>query len=541
MVIKLIGYSLIILAIAIGLITRIIAVFKYVSFDIGPDPDQVRDAFAVMNMWTGDWPTLGPQVTTIGKHHILPLYYYLFFPFTILGADPVFQALPNALFSFLSIPLLIYLVHQLLENIAADARIFLSGLAGLWYSVLYGEIFINNYQWNPSSIPFFLMSFTLLYYLQMQEKFSFVIQIILWMGYGVILAILISLHSSTLFIMPIVFIISSAVFIYKNINNKNYLLISLPAVGILSTLVALLPYWIGEFSRNFGNTKSIIKTLVGSSKSQTNYTLLTGLFKRISNIFLNYYKLLTEVYFLNSSWIYLAGSIVFLSIVTYLGITKFKGNKYIWYIWVSTWGLYLYAASNLDSELTVFHYKLLIIFAPIVLTVVSLAYVKLPINRKLIFYVFTGIIIFISCCSNLFYDYQFLLIKYSNNRIMNTADMTQIINQLPTGAVICDPRVRGRRKNNNVYSYIDNYITHKGISVVNVCLSGNYVIHPKRIILIDGIFINDTSYEKPYYVRFLPSDLEKIWPIFKTADNGSITRPSKLFLETDVAEVYILN
>ena len=99
--IQLTGYILILLAIIFALVTRLCAIFQYITFDIGPDPDQIRDAFAVMEIWKGNLPTLGPKVTTIGSHHILPLYYYLFFPFTMLGADPVFQALPNGLFSFL--------------------------------------------------------------------------------------------------------------------------------------------------------------------------------------------------------------------------------------------------------------------------------------------------------------------------------------------------------------------------------------------------------------------------------------------------------
>ncbi|WP_199306659.1 hypothetical protein [Anabaena sphaerica] len=538
--INLIGYSLIVIAILIGFITRIIAVFQYISFDIGPDPDQVRDAFAVINIWKGDFPTLGPQVTTIGRHHILPLYYYLFFPFTLLGADPVFQALPNALFSFLSIPLLTYLVFLLLEKVEAPRRIFFSGLAGFWYSVLYGEIFISNFQWNPSSIPFFLLAFTLLYYLQIEGKFPFVIQIILWFLYGVVLAILISLHSSTLFIMPVVFIISSSIFIYKIIKRKLYLSISLPIISGLSTVLALLPYWIGEFGRGFRNTKTIIQTLTSANSSSEN-PFLINLGKRLSNVFLNYYKLFQEVYLGNSSWIYLLIAFVFISLVTYLGITKFKGNKSIWCIWCSTWGLYLYAASNLDPEKSFIHYKLLILFAPIVFTITSLAYVNVAGIKKVIFYISIGIIILISCLSNLFYDYQFMLVKYGINRVINTADITQVINQLPSGAVICDPRVRGKRIVNNQYNYIDTNITLKGIKIVNVCASGNYVIHPKRLLLIDGNFLNDTSYEKPYYLKFTPSDLEKLWPIFKISENGMITRPSKLVLETDAAKVYILN
>ncbi|BCL36926.1 hypothetical protein [Nostoc sp. MS1] len=535
----LIGYSLIFLAILIGFITRIIGVFQYVSFDIGPAPDQIKDAFTVINMWKGELPTLGPQAA-VGGHHILPLYYYLFWPFTLLGADPVFQALPNGLFSFLSISLLMYLVYQLLENVEPQKKIFLTGLAGFWYSVLYGEIFINNYQWNPSSIPFFFIAFTLLYHFQMEAKFSFPVQAILWAGYGIVLAILMSLHSSTLFVMPIVFVISCAIFLYKVIKRKFYLLTILPVISVISGVIVLLPYWIGEFGRGFQNTKFIIKVIF-QSKTGTNSSLFASLAKRLSNVFLNYFKLFQEPYLWNPSLLYFLISIIFLSVVTYFGITKFKGNQYIWGILCSTWGIYLYAASNLDSETTVFHYKILIIFAPIILTITSLAYLNFSKSKKRIFYIITGLIIFISCLNNLFYESQFLLSKYGSNRVMNTADMTQIISQLPSGAVVCDPRVKNRRKIHNQYNYIDTNITRKGIKLVNVCEAGNYVIHPKRSLIVDGTYVNDAAYEKPHFVKYSPSDLEKLWPIFKIVENGKIAKPAKVVAETYTATVYLLD
>ncbi|TRU80599.1 MAG: hypothetical protein EWV76_23065, partial [Microcystis novacekii Mn_MB_F_20050700_S1] len=52
---------------------------------------------------------------TIYGFVIPPLYGYLAFPLTIFGSTPEFQVLTNGLFSFLSIPLLIYFVYQLLE------------------------------------------------------------------------------------------------------------------------------------------------------------------------------------------------------------------------------------------------------------------------------------------------------------------------------------------------------------------------------------------------------------------------------------------
>jgi hypothetical protein len=541
---RLTGYFLIFFAIILGLLTRIFAVFQYITFDIGPDPDQIRDAFAVMDMWRGNFPTLGPKVTTIGNHHILPLYYYIFFPFTLLGSNPVFQALPNAVFSFLSIPLFIYLVYQLLENVKPPVRVFLSGLAGFWYSLLFGEIFISNFQWNPSSIPFFLLVFTLLYQLQMERKFSLVAQSMLWVGYGVVLAILISLHTSTMLIMPLVFIFSSLIFIFRAIRTRQKVLIILPFISALSTIAALLPYWIGEVDRRFGNTKEIFRTIINASSKSTNTNFLVGLWGKLWNLFFNYFKLGEQEYFWNSSYLFSILSIAFLGVVTYLGVTKFKGNRYIWYIWCSTWLIYLLSASNLDSSKAVFYYKILILFAPIVLTMTSLAYLNYSKARNRILASAIGIVIAFSFLSNLAYDYQFMSAKYGQNKLLSTTETIQILNQLPANSTICDPRIKRKRSVNNQYHYLDTYITRRNVQVVETCQTGNYVIHPKRLLLIQGNFLNDKLYQNTYFAKFVPSGSPKssnLWPVFKVEKNDEIARKSQLFLETETAYVYLLS
>lgn len=49
-----------ILAIAFAFFTRIVSIFEYVTFDIGPDPDQISGAYLWMDMWKGNFPQLGP-------------------------------------------------------------------------------------------------------------------------------------------------------------------------------------------------------------------------------------------------------------------------------------------------------------------------------------------------------------------------------------------------------------------------------------------------------------------------------------------------
>ncbi|MDJ0671018.1 MAG: hypothetical protein PX636_08515 [Microcystis sp. M53598_WE2] len=49
-----------ILAIAFAFFTRIVSIFEYVTFDIGPDPDQISGGYFWMDMWKGNFPQLGP-------------------------------------------------------------------------------------------------------------------------------------------------------------------------------------------------------------------------------------------------------------------------------------------------------------------------------------------------------------------------------------------------------------------------------------------------------------------------------------------------
>lgn len=539
---KNIGIALIILALLFGFVSRIFSVFQYITFDIGPDPDQIRDAFIVMKMWQGEFPLLGPRAygLGLGGHHILPLYYYIFFPFTLLGANPAFQVLPNGLFSFLSIPLLMFLVYQLLDNVYFSKRILLTGLAGFWYSLLFGDIFINNFQWNPSSIPFFFLSFVILYDLQVKNQFSFSIQACFWALNGVVLAILLSLHTSTLFVMPIVFTIGIFLYLFKTVKEKkDKKFLFLPIVSFLSAFFALTPYWIGEFTSRFSNTKAILKTLrTGSSSSDS--SLPVYIWVKVSNLLLNYLNLVRQAYFWNSSLFYLAISVIFLAIVTFYGISKFQGNKYIGYILISSLGVFLLAAANIKPDISVFYYKIIILPFPIILTISTLAYLNFPTKLKVSFYLITSIIILLSLVNNLFYDYNFMLAKYGKNRLLNTQEITQLMEKIPAKSTICDPRIERKRVMRNQYNYINQYIVKKELKFVDACQTDNYVIHPKKYLQIENNFLNQNNYKETYFLEpSYPGSL-KLWPVLKIAENEQIARPSKLFLEIETAYVYIL-
>lgn len=536
------GISLMIIAILFGFFTRIVAVFQYVTFDIGPDPDQIRDAFVVMGIWDGEFPLLGPRAygLGLGGHHLLPLYYYLFFPFTILGGDPVFQAFPNALFSFLSIPLFIFLVYKLLENIDNSQRIFFSGLAGFWYSLLFGDIFISNFQWNPSSIPFFFFSFVFLYDLQIKNKFSWSTKCFLWALNGIVFAILLSLHTSTLFVMPIVFIISIILYLFKIYKEtRETKLFLLPIVSCTSTFISLIPYWKIELATGFRNTKAILQT-IRSGSGASDISLIGYVSEKISNLIMNYVNTLRQAYFWNSSILYLLISIVFLGLITYCGIVKFKGNQYMWYIMIASLGIFLIAAANINADQSVFYYKILILSFPIIFTVTSLAYTNYHFKAQLFLYGLTGFVLVISMINNLAYDYNFMMAKYGNNRLLNTKEIAEIIDVIPSNSSICDPTIARKRDVRNKYNYINTYVVQKDIQIKDTCTSGDYVIHPKRFLNIESNFLNKINYEETFFVEPFYEGNLKLWPILTVSEYPNIDRASNLFLETETAYVYFL-
>ena len=537
---KWLGIALIGLAITIGMLTRLVAVFHYVTFDIGPDPDQIRDAFVVMKMWQGVFPTLGPKAygAGLGGFNILPLYYYLFFPFTLLGQSPAALAFPNALLSFLSIPLFIFLIYRLLENVRSPKRLFLSGLSGVWYSLLFGEIFISTFQWNPSSIPFFFMVFMLTCDIQNRYLSKRKIQIVTWIGSGILLAILMSLHASTLFVMPVVYVIASIRFVFKAFKRWGISWqLGWPGVGLIAALVALTPYWVGEVSRSVRNTKTLLKALSAVSGEEDTF-FVVRILQRLGNAGLHALTLVRQVCFWNASILYLVISVIALILVTSLAFLKFRGNPNIWLIWPSSWGLLLLAAASLNPAETVFYYKILMLPAPIVLTAVALAYVQLSSKRAIAACLAITLFVTLSGANNLYHDAQLMAAKYGPNRLMNTQDLVQIIEQLPAGAEICDPRLARKRAKLNQYRYINTYLTQRQITTVSDCSPDSYVIHPKRFLNIKGNLLNASDYRSIYFVKPESASALELWPVLTTAESQEIAHPASLVLETPTAYVY---
>jgi hypothetical protein len=504
-----------ILAIAFAFFTRIVSIFEYVTFDIGPDPDQISGGYFWMDMWKGNFPQLGPAGGG-GKYGFVipPLYGYLAFPLTIFGADPEFQVLTNGLFSFLSIPLLIYFVYQLLENVEQDKRLLLSSLAGFWYSTIYADYFINNFSWAPSPIPFFLLVFALLYRFQMETSKPLLYQAIAWIFFGITVAILVSLHTTTMLIIPVTSVIASLWFVYQNRKNTRKCL--LPFLSIISANLALFMYWHSEIVRNFANTRGIVRALTAKGASgEPSSNLFTRLFKAIwETVYLG-----NQVFFLNDniSIFNVVVSVIFFGISLYIVIKKYRGNKTLIGFLAITWIIFLYASSNYPDEHFYSHRKILLWFAPILLAIASLAYLNFTKTFHRILALFLAIIIGYSIATNLYFNQRYLASKYGSERLLSVADTVEIINQIPAGSTLCDPAKKGKRKEHGQYDYIDTFMTKRELTITNACPSGSYYIQPKFKMAIQ---MND------------------LFPIFTLAKTPPLDRRMTSLLETPEAYLY---
>jgi len=292
-------------------------------------------------------------------------------------------------------------------------------------------------------MPFFLIIFVLLYKFQLETKKPLYYQAISWIVYGIVLAISVSLHSTTMFVLPVVCLLTSLWFVYK--NRKNFRKCLLPFLAIFSSNIALLHYWKVEIARNFNNTRAIVNTIRGSDETTTqSANLLARLLKAIWEfIFLG-----NQVYFLSKDWLWfnLFLSAVFLVISLYFTLRRFQGNKTILSVLTLTWLIFMYAASNYQEEYFFSHRKILIWFAPMLMGIISLAYLNF--NKK--WPRFFGLILIgligYSIATNLYFDQRYISSKYSTERLTSVSDTIDIFNQIPPGSNICYPAKKGKRK-----------------------------------------------------------------------------------------------
>jgi hypothetical protein len=257
---KLAAKITVISAFVFGIIARVTGLLYYTQF-LG---DQVRDQGVYIGMAQGKFPFLGPE-SSIGGYSIPPLYYYISNIFAFWNPNnPNLAIISNTIFSILTIPLGAYLVFLMLPKLEINKRYIASGIFASVWPVFYLDIIHNSQEWNPSSLNFFFFTFVIIFHLIFQNNLSIKKCLALWFLQGLNLAILISLHSSALFVFPPIFFVMIAIYLFNNFKHWY-----LPIISMFSFLISLTPYWVGEFRSNFLNSKAILDT-VFNKKQTTN-------------------------------------------------------------------------------------------------------------------------------------------------------------------------------------------------------------------------------------------------------------------------------
>jgi hypothetical protein len=447
--------SIVALAIAIGMATRLVAVFRYADFQ----DDQVWNVTKIVAMQHGEWPSLGPY-SSVGEYSLPPLFYYLSFPFTLpFGSDPVGAAFANAVISFLTIPLIVAALFVALETLPPTRRMLIAGLVGLWWSLLFQDILLSNAEWNPPMVPFFLLASALCaVWLWRSRTPRRGIPLACLLGF--LLAILASLHSSTLFTMPIASLLLAFIFFIKR-PRQWYL----PVVVAAAACIALLPYWKGEFATDWANTRAIWDAVTEFGGEQ--HSILAHIDRAVQN----YLELGQSLLFPGVSVSSLGA--VFLGAIVVLSALTFRGNRTLAVVLAIVWLVYGYVASNFWHPFLV-HYKVLIWVMPLFLWGASVAYLPQSKWQRSVLVAFLGVFFLLSCWSNGAQLIQYLDARYGPDRLVTTKDFTELLRSIPEGSSVC-----ASRADLSALQYLDEYRVKRSLTIIADCPPGTYEIIPR--------------------------------------------------------------
>jgi hypothetical protein len=433
------------LGILIGLVTRFVWLFSAYNAYLG---EQARDGFVIMQAWQGKQIPFGPP-SSIGGYYIPPLYFYFSWLFTALGTDPVFQALSNAVCSFFSIPLFGYVIYRSQNHLTQKTRLFLASLASFLWSIFATDIFFSGFEWNPNSITFWLMLFLVtLDFLFTSMDLRIWQKSLGWLFVGLIVGQLVSLHSSTLFMMPVILAAYSFFWGWK---KKSYYSL----LAWLSFVLSLWTYWVSEFSTKFNNTQIIINTLTKNSEQKYSWI------EKLNHFFDPYFALGGTVYFPNSKGV--GFFIVLLVLIFTFAVMKYKGKKFYLYFWLFVTSLFCLVSMNYWGILYM-HYLVMLWSVPMFM-LFSLATSVLE-TKKLKYFAWSLCSIFLI----LFFFFNAKSIRniYNNKfsdttRLPTVADLRFALSKIPVGAKLCS----GAYSKN--FHYLDVYENNQSRTIYQDC------------------------------------------------------------------------
>jgi hypothetical protein len=432
-------------ALVIGVYTRLILPqLAYTEF-LG---EQARESFMHSEIWNKGLPAYGP-ISSIGKYYIPSGYYILLFCFSFWSDNPSIHALSNSICSFLTIPLFGFLIYRAFN--AFKNSILIAAFGSLLWSIFACDIFFGGFVWNPNSVTFFWMLLICIFELIYSQTLSKKYTPILWFVTGLVFGILIGLHSSTLFIIPFVFLVNA--FYISYIQKSPKFLWSLPGF-----LLVMSPYLILEMQTNFQNTGNIFNTVFNQTKEP--HTLV----EKLNHVLDPILTLATDVYFAQTKMPMVSFTIVIATIL--LGIIFYKGRLFYLFNYILILGLFLLASNSYWGPLYR-HYLVLVWSLPLFFVISLLFTISQNQVRK---YTAIGLLILgfsFFAQQNMEGIYNIYQNKFGANRVVNVEDMKLAIGKMSPNQTICSP-IYG-----NSLKYL-NFIANGSIQTAENCKSGDF-------------------------------------------------------------------
>jgi len=262
---------LLLVVVMIGGFLRFYNVGDYMFFGT----DEGNHAFMVRSIARdGDVQLLGPSIAPGDKAFSLgPFYYYLLVPaYWLTGNDPAAGAFMVALFSFLSVGLMYYIMRIWYGPAAALSSTFL-------YSVSWLMVYYGRWIWNPNFMSFFILALIICLHYVIKARDGNK----QWWLYGAAFftATATQLHGTALFILPI-FLLLFFLYFRPKIRWWQYL------IALTIILITYLPWLIYDLRNDFENIRGVFSLVTGGDSEALGWV---GVIKLTFNKFYDFYHL----------------------------------------------------------------------------------------------------------------------------------------------------------------------------------------------------------------------------------------------------------
>ncbi len=430
----------VLLGIIIGFVFLSRVIWPATSIDLGYD--QVRDVLVGIEAHQGSAIEYG--VPTTGDFLLMPHFYYFTYLTTGISSDPIVTIYAHAIVNLLVLGMFYWICYLFFDK----HKLLQSTLSLSLLAFSYQYIWLANAIWNPNIILLPLLLFVLLWYRLHHEDTPQAYVIFYSFTVGVLISIMMGLHATALFAMPVISLV-----LFFSIPRK-FLLVSV-TMQALGWVVASSGYLLLEARNNFKNSTNLLDFVRGSSDSYVGFTFAEQISFRIHNYISGWFNIVSSFYFPESysSYVFLLAGIAL------IGLFYMKGDRILQRIFLVLLLVYLLVHSGITAQDHP-HFMLITSFLPAIgvvnFVVSTLQKSTLQMRAASI----AGIILMIlSITTNLHVVQRYYMWKYDKDlRVMQQDDYKRIALTLKERGIqnICiDYQLRGYKNVFDFYSYLE--------------------------------------------------------------------------------------